>query len=185
MLLRFHPLLGSNSTGRLRLRESERPQLSRCGDELAPHLPEQHDRFDSFDQALSNLLLLGDTGAGCDPPNRFLRQSPHIRQRGIFARVGRSVPRRPTASGVARGSLEIGPATPRYSLRIGETITVAPWKGTVPFSSDENRDSPPVIRSPILKGRKDSVTVPRKTSAENMDLSPSRDARGTVPFSRQ
>jgi hypothetical protein len=35
-------------------------------------------------------------------------------------------------------------------IRIGESITVALQKGTVPFSSDENRDSPPLIYSPIL-----------------------------------
>jgi len=35
-------------------------------------------------------------------------------------------------------------------LRIGESITVAIAKGTVPFSSDENWDSPPVISSPLL-----------------------------------
>ena len=39
-------------------------------------------------------------------------------------------------------------------LRIGERITVAAWKGTVPFSSNENWDSPRVIDSPILSGRR-------------------------------
>ena len=37
--------------------------------------------------------------------------------------------------------------------RIGETITVANPKGTVPFSSNENWDSPPLIPSPIPSGR--------------------------------
>jgi hypothetical protein len=37
-----------------------------------------------------------------------------------------------------------------HGLRIGESITVAISKGTVPFSSDENWDSPPVIDSPPL-----------------------------------
>ena len=36
------------------------------------------------------------------------------------------------------------------AVRSGESITVAPWKGTVPFSSDENWDSPPVIFRSIL-----------------------------------
>jgi WD40 repeat protein len=35
-------------------------------------------------------------------------------------------------------------------LRIGESITVVIRKGTVPFSSNENRDSPPLIHSPML-----------------------------------
>ncbi len=35
-------------------------------------------------------------------------------------------------------------------LRIGESISVALPKGTVPFSSNENRDSPPLTSSPIL-----------------------------------
>jgi hypothetical protein len=35
-------------------------------------------------------------------------------------------------------------------LGIGEPITVALPKGTVPFSSNENWDSPPLIPSPIL-----------------------------------
>ncbi len=36
-------------------------------------------------------------------------------------------------------------------IRIGESITVALRKGIVPFSSDENGDSPPLIHSPILR----------------------------------
>ena len=59
------------------------------------------------------------------------------------------------------GSLECGDLSPlsplgsrkeggNSSLRIGERITVAAWKGTVPFSSNENWDSPRVIDSPIL-----------------------------------
>jgi len=38
---------------------------------------------------------------------------------------------------------------PLREPRIGESLTVAIGKGTVPFSSDENRDSPPVVSSPI------------------------------------
>ncbi len=38
-------------------------------------------------------------------------------------------------------------------LRIGESITVALRKGTVPFSSNENWDSPPLIDLPILSPR--------------------------------
>jgi hypothetical protein len=33
-------------------------------------------------------------------------------------------------------------------VRAGEVITVSPPKGTVPFSSHENRDSPPLARTP-------------------------------------
>jgi hypothetical protein len=36
------------------------------------------------------------------------------------------------------------------TFRIGERTSVALPKGTVPFSSNENRDSPPLIHSPIL-----------------------------------
>jgi hypothetical protein len=35
-------------------------------------------------------------------------------------------------------------------LRTGESITVAFPKGTVPFSSNDNWDSPPLIHSPVL-----------------------------------
>jgi cytochrome b6-f complex iron-sulfur subunit len=38
-------------------------------------------------------------------------------------------------------------------LRTGEEITVALPKGTVPFSSDKNWDSPPLIDSPALSQR--------------------------------
>jgi predicted dehydrogenase len=46
-------------------------------------------------------------------------------------------------------------------LRIGESITVVIRKGTVPFSSNENRDSPPLIHSPMLTRR----TLLRTTAA--------------------
>jgi len=36
-------------------------------------------------------------------------------------------------------------------LRSGEGTTVTIWRGTVPFSLRENRDSPPLIHSPILR----------------------------------
>jgi hypothetical protein len=52
---------------------------------------------------------------------------------------GRSYGQRPSSQG-AMGS----------HLRIGESITVVVRKGTVPFSSSENRDSPPLIHSPVL-----------------------------------
>jgi hypothetical protein len=48
------------------------------------------------------------------------------------------------------------------ALRIGESITVALQKGTVPFSSDENRDSPPLIYSPILSFRGGCSPTARK-----------------------
>ena len=53
------------------------------------------------------------------------------------------------------GRVSLPSAFPRQSrhvagVRIGERITVAAWKETVPFSSNENWDSPRVIDSPIL-----------------------------------
>jgi hypothetical protein len=40
----------------------------------------------------------------------------------------------------------------KHTLRGGESITVLIRKGTVPFSSNENWDSPPLVHSPILTG---------------------------------
>ena len=44
----------------------------------------------------------------------------------------------------------LGKDRSRGWLRTGESITVAFPKGTVPFSSNENWDSPPLIHSPVL-----------------------------------
>jgi glutamate synthase (NADPH/NADH) large chain len=51
------------------------------------------------------------------------------------------------------GDLPAAPGTSQGGqnrLRTGEETTVALRKGTVPFSSNENRDSPPPIPSPVL-----------------------------------
>jgi hypothetical protein len=39
-------------------------------------------------------------------------------------------------------------------FRTGESITVGFPKGTIPFSPNENWDSPPLIHSPVLTFRK-------------------------------
>jgi hypothetical protein len=78
----------------------------------------------------------------------------HLPRRGsrLFARFWAfsppwKVPDRPAQT---RGTAKSGD-WPVFRLRIGESITVVVRKGTVPFSSSENRDSPPLIHSPVLK----------------------------------
>jgi hypothetical protein len=68
--------------------------------------------------------------------------------------------------------------TPWFNLRTGEETTVAIRKGTVPFSSNENWDSPPLIDSPVLTPEI-QVIVPAR---ENVDTSVVVGLRAKVVF---
>ncbi len=65
-----------------------------------------------------------------------------------FGRIGRATARVALALGMNVLAFDVSP--PTVPVNTGESITVALPKGTVPFSSDENWDSPPVVSSPIL-----------------------------------
>ncbi len=57
-------------------------------------------------------------------------------------------------------------ARPWSDLETGEKTTVAPGKGTVPFSSNENRDSP----QPVRKGTVPSSSNENRDSPQPVDL---------------
>ncbi len=59
-------------------------------------------------------------------------------------------------------------------LRIGESITVVLRKGTVPFSSNENWDSPPLIHSPTLSGTADRTAKATERNSEVVSGQPRR-----------